>query len=241
MRRKSYQRLGSPLGIPSIRSMTPTSVGIGMISTLSRHLTNRQIRASRRGVAVPPRGSHLPVNRTQCVERAIEALGRAQFGVFAPRSGARRSARHVTRSSIGSRPAPGRSCSRACYRVAVVAARRASGHGGRALVARRTGSVSHPTAARALGLRGSHERPRSTSRCRRVEACARTQVTVHHTTDLLPADVGRRGPIAVTSPLRTAIDLAGVVDAGRAGDRDRVRAASSGSSRSASSDGAPTR
>lgn len=37
-------------------------------------------------------------------------------------------------------------------------------------------------------------------------------VTVHHTGDLLPADVGRVGPIAVTSALRTAIDLAGVVN-----------------------------
>ena len=36
---------------------------------------------------------------------------------------------------------------------------------------------------------------------------------MHHTTDLLPADVARRGPIAVTSALRTAIDLAGVVAA----------------------------
>jgi hypothetical protein len=36
-------------------------------------------------------------------------------------------------------------------------------------------------------------------------------VKVHHTGELLPADVGVRGPIAVTSALRTAIDLAGLV------------------------------
>ena len=38
-----------------------------------------------------------------------------------------------------------------------------------------------------------------------------SKVKVHHTCDLLPADVGVRGPIRVTSALRTAIDLAGVV------------------------------
>jgi very-short-patch-repair endonuclease len=35
---------------------------------------------------------------------------------------------------------------------------------------------------------------------------------VHRVGDLLPADAGWRGPIAVTSPLRTAIDLAAVLD-----------------------------
>jgi hypothetical protein len=38
-------------------------------------------------------------------------------------------------------------------------------------------------------------------------------VVVHRTGDLLPADIARLGPIALTSPLRTAIDLAAVVDA----------------------------
>jgi hypothetical protein len=38
-------------------------------------------------------------------------------------------------------------------------------------------------------------------------------VTVHHTTDLLPADVATLGPIRLTSPLRTVIDLAAVLDA----------------------------
>jgi very-short-patch-repair endonuclease len=38
-------------------------------------------------------------------------------------------------------------------------------------------------------------------------------VVVHRTGDLLPADIGRLGPIPVTSPLRTVIDLAAVLDA----------------------------
>jgi very-short-patch-repair endonuclease len=38
------------------------------------------------------------------------------------------------------------------------------------------------------------------------------RVIVHRTGDLLPADVGRLGPVPVTSALRTAIDLAAVVD-----------------------------
>jgi very-short-patch-repair endonuclease len=39
------------------------------------------------------------------------------------------------------------------------------------------------------------------------------RVVVHRTKNVIAADIGRRGPIAVTSPLRTAIDLASVLDA----------------------------
>lgn len=38
------------------------------------------------------------------------------------------------------------------------------------------------------------------------------RVIVHLTRDLIPADVDGFGPIAITSPLRTAIDLAGLLD-----------------------------
>jgi predicted transcriptional regulator of viral defense system len=34
-----------------------------------------------------------------------------------------------------------------------------------------------------------------------------SKVTVHHTTDLLPADVATLGPIRLTSPLRTVIEV----------------------------------
>jgi hypothetical protein len=39
-----------------------------------------------------------------------------------------------------------------------------------------------------------------------------SKVTVHHTTDLITADVATLGPIRLTSPLRTVIDLAAVLD-----------------------------
>jgi hypothetical protein len=38
------------------------------------------------------------------------------------------------------------------------------------------------------------------------------KVTVHHTTDLITADVATLGPIRLISPLRTVIDLAAVLD-----------------------------
>jgi len=38
------------------------------------------------------------------------------------------------------------------------------------------------------------------------------RVVVHRVADLLPADIGRLGPIPITSPLRTVIDLAAVLD-----------------------------
>jgi very-short-patch-repair endonuclease len=74
------------------------------------------------------------------------------------------------------------------------------------------GLVSHQAAAELWGLEGI-----ATDRVHVTVTAGRSLrsdlVTVHHTKDLLPADVARRGPIAVTSPLRTAIDLAGVVTA----------------------------
>jgi hypothetical protein len=40
-----------------------------------------------------------------------------------------------------------------------------------------------------------------------------SKVTVHHTNDLLPADIATLGPVRLTSPLRTVIDLAAGLDA----------------------------
>jgi hypothetical protein len=74
------------------------------------------------------------------------------------------------------------------------------------------GLVSHPTAGALWGLddvaadRVHVLLPRS----RRLKS---GDVVVHRTGDLLPADVGRLGPIPVTFPLRTSIDLAAVLDA----------------------------
>jgi very-short-patch-repair endonuclease len=50
----------------------------------------------------------------------------------------------------------------------------------------------------------------SASSARRLRA---TDVVVHRVTNLLPADRARCGPVNVTSPLRTEVDLAGLVDA----------------------------
>jgi hypothetical protein len=73
------------------------------------------------------------------------------------------------------------------------------------------GLVSHPTAGALWGLEGV--------RCRDVHLLVpdsrrlrSPDIIVHRTGDLLPADIARVGPIPVTSPLRTAIDLAAVVD-----------------------------
>ena len=75
------------------------------------------------------------------------------------------------------------------------------------------GLVSHPTAAQLWGFEGitgdDVHITLATSRNIRSEL-----VIVHCTKERLPADVGWRGPIPATSALRTAIDLAGVVDAG---------------------------
>jgi very-short-patch-repair endonuclease len=74
------------------------------------------------------------------------------------------------------------------------------------------GLVSHATAAALWGFEGivTDEIDVTVSARRRLRS---HHVRVHRVGDLLPADVARRGPIAVTSALRTAIDLAGVVDA----------------------------
>ena len=82
----------------------------------------------------------------------------------------------------------------------------------RALWSGRTAS-SYATAAVLWRPRRCDDRRGRTSRSPRVaEPAVDVTLSVHRAGDLLPADIGRRGPIAVTSALRTAIDLAAVVD-----------------------------
>ena len=74
------------------------------------------------------------------------------------------------------------------------------------------GLVSHAAAGELWGFEGitSDEIHVVVAATRRPRS---NQVVVHRVGDVLPADVARRGPIPVTSALRTAIDLASVVDA----------------------------
>ncbi|MGZ4756300.1 MAG: DUF559 domain-containing protein [Acidimicrobiia bacterium] len=74
------------------------------------------------------------------------------------------------------------------------------------------GLVSHETAAVFWAFEGiaTEDVHLTLPRTRSLRS---PHVNVHHTGELLPADIARRGPIAVTSALRTAIDLAAVVDA----------------------------
>jgi very-short-patch-repair endonuclease len=72
------------------------------------------------------------------------------------------------------------------------------------------GLVSHDTAAVIWGFDGITQRALhvTTPRGRHLR---RSDVVVHRVDNLLPVDVATCGPISITSPLRTAVDLAGVV------------------------------
>ena len=151
------------------------------------------------------------MNHTQCVERTIEALANGQFGVFArdqalELGATRRMIDYRVQHGAWTIVLPG------VLRAAVVASSLQQQAMAACLWSAPDGLVSHQTAAELWAFEGiTTDRMHVTvpaSRSLRSE-----KVTVHHTTDLLPADVGRRGPIAVTSALRTAIDLAGVVAA----------------------------
>lgn len=71
--------------------------------------------------------------------------------------------------------------------------------------------VSHRAAGVLWELDGvaAHRMELTVARERRVRS---PKLTVHYTTDLIPADRATVGPIPVTSPLRTLIDLAGCID-----------------------------
>ena len=186
------------------------SVGIGMFSTLSRHLTNRQIHAHF-AVAVPPRGSYWSVEPPQAVERTIELLAAGQLGVFARRQALELGAtRHVIAGRVASGAWP--LVLPSVHRVAAVPRTRKQAAMAAALWCAPDGLVSRETAGQLWGFEGitTDEVHVTVLANRRLRS---EDVIVHRVADLLPADIGRRGPIAVTSPLRTAIDLAGVVTA----------------------------
>ncbi len=151
------------------------------------------------------------MNHTQCVERTIEALANGQFGVFArdqalELGATRRMIDYRVQHGAWTIVLPG------VLRAAVVASSLEQRAMAACLWSAPDGLVSHRTAAKLWAFEGI-----TTDRMHVTVPAGRSlrseKVTVHHTTDLLPADVARRGPIAVTSALRTAIDLAGVVAA----------------------------
>lgn len=151
------------------------------------------------------------MNHTQCVERKIEALANGQFGVFArdqalELGATRRMIDYRVKHGAWTIVLPG------VLRAAVVASSLRQQSMAACLWSAPDGLVSHQSAAELWGFEGI-----TTDRMHVTLPAGRSlrseTVTVHHTTDLLPADVGRRGPIAVASSLRTAIDLAGVVTA----------------------------
>ncbi|HEY3721825.1 MAG TPA: hypothetical protein VGN59_00555 [Acidimicrobiia bacterium] len=143
--------------------------------------------------------------------RTIEAQAVEQLGVF---SRAQAIELGVTRHAIAHRVKTGAwpLVLAGVHRVAVIRPSSAQLAMAATLWSSPDGLVSHATAAQLWGLEGIvSDRVHLTVPTGR--SLRSTVVMVHHTGDLLPADVGRVGPIAVTSPLRTAIDLAGVVDA----------------------------
>ncbi len=156
------------------------------------------------------------MNHTQCVERTIEALANGQFGVFArdqalELGATRRMIDYRVQHGAWTIVLPG------VLRAAVVASSLEQRAMAACLWSAPDGLVSHRTAAKLWAFEGI-----TTDRMHVTVPAGRSlrseKVTVHHTTDLLPADVARRGPIAVTSALRTAIDLAeALMGTGRSG------------------------
>ncbi len=144
------------------------------------------------------------------VERAIEALAARQLGAF---SRSQAVALGATRRMIGRRIEDGAwpLLLPSVHRVSAVAGSLGQTAMAATLWAAPEGLVSHATAGQLWGLEGvaTEEVHVTLPSARSLRS---TLLNVHHTRDLLPADIGRRGPIPVTSPLRTAIDLAAVLD-----------------------------
>ncbi len=130
-----------------------------------------------------------------------------QFGVFARRQALELGA---TRNTIEHRVACGAwpLVLPRVHRFTVVAISLAQTAMAASLWSAPDGLVSHGTAATLWRFEGV-ETDKVHVTLPRGRSLRSPKLTVHHPGDLLPADIARRGPIAVTSPLRTAIDLAG--------------------------------
>lgn len=150
------------------------------------------------------------MERPQSVERAIEALAVRQYGVFARVQAVELGAsRNIIENRIASGAWP--LVLPRVHRFAVVASSPPQAAMAAALWSAPDGLVSHQTAAILWRFEAiTHDKVHITLPMRRN--LRSTKVKVHHTVDLIAADIGMMGPIAVTSALRTAIDLAAVVD-----------------------------
>lgn len=143
--------------------------------------------------------------------RAIEALAAAQFGAFSrDQAIALGATRHIIDDRVASGAWP--LLLPRVHRFAVVVGSMRQLAMAATLWSAPDGLVSRETAGMLAGFEGiSTEHVHLTLPTKRN--LRSTRVKVHRVRDLLPADIGWRGPIAVTSALRTAIDLAGVVSA----------------------------
>jgi very-short-patch-repair endonuclease len=142
--------------------------------------------------------------------RAIERLASRQFGAFARKQALELG---VTRREIDGRVADGTwpIVLPGVHTVAVVASSPPQAAMAAALWSAPDGLVSFQTAA-VLWRFEAITCPGVGSLLPEGRNLRSTKVRVHHTGDVLPADIARRGPIPITSALRTAIDLAAVVD-----------------------------
>jgi very-short-patch-repair endonuclease len=150
------------------------------------------------------------MNHSHGVERAIERLAAKQCGVFARRQaialGASRRMVDVRIRSgawVGVLPST--------YRVAVVPPSHEQLAMAAVLWSGPDGFVSHAAAAALWRFDGVSVTGIDVT-VPATRSLRSDRISVHRVRDLIPADVGRVGPIAVTSALRTAIDLAGVVE-----------------------------
>lgn len=144
------------------------------------------------------------------VERSIEDLASRRYGVF---SRAEALALGATRAMLDHRRASGRwpLVLPGVHRVAAVAPTAEQLWMAACLWSGADGLLSHETAARIWRFDGivSADAHVTVPGSRRLRS---DLVVVHRSQALLPADLASRGPFRVTSPLRTAIDLAGRVD-----------------------------
>jgi very-short-patch-repair endonuclease len=145
------------------------------------------------------------------VQRDLESLIASQFGVVSREQAL---ARGISRRMIERRLDSGHwvPMHRSVYRVAVVPRSLAQRAMAVSLWSAPDGLVSHETAATLWGLEGiaTNDLHVLVPRARHMRS---ETVRVHRTSDLLPADRAMKQGIAITSPLRTVIDLAGGVDA----------------------------
>jgi very-short-patch-repair endonuclease len=151
------------------------------------------------------------VDHRDGVQRSFEALAASQYGVIARDQAL---SFGFSRRMIERRTASGawEVVLRGVYRVAAAPRSARQFATAATLWSAPEGLVSHDTAGvlwRLEGIKASQTHL-TLPATRRLTS---SRLVVHRARDLLPVDVAYLGPIRLTSPLRTAIDLAALVDA----------------------------